>query len=114
MSWPPKVGESLPRAANAWYTQPKLNWILGDEGHGPEWEKVFHVGPSDSAKVWEAIASATLGSTIKVVRDRFPFGATCGIEVDIEINNRNAPTIISWHYATEIAAPRVVTAFPTP
>jgi hypothetical protein len=99
---------------NAWYTQQKLDWILVDEGHGPEWEKVFHVAPSDSAKVWEAIVSATLESKIEVVRDRFPFGITCGIAVDLEINDRNAPTTISWHYAIEIAPPRLVTAFPTP
>jgi hypothetical protein len=65
-------------------------------------------------KVWEAIARATLGSTIKVVRDRSPFGITCGIEVDLEINDRKAPTTVSWHYAIEIAAPKLVTAFPTP
>jgi hypothetical protein len=114
VSWPPRVGDALPRATSAWYTQRKLDWILGDEGHGGEWKRVFHVAPSDSAKVSEAIANATLGSTITVVRDRFPFGLICGIEVDLEIDDRNALTTISWHYAIEIAAPKLVTAFPTP
>lgn len=114
MSWPPRIGDPLPRAWDAWYKRSKLEWILGDEGHGPEWEKVFRVTPSDAAGVWSAIASAALGSKIQVVRDRFPFGVTCGITADLTINDRNSPTTISWHYAMEIAAPRLVTAFPTP
>ncbi|HEX2096832.1 MAG TPA: hypothetical protein VHF50_05625 [Solirubrobacterales bacterium] len=91
-----------------------MKWILGEEGHGSEWEKVFHVTSSDSELVWQAIASAALGSSIQVVRERFPFGITCGIRVHLEINGRNAPTTISWHYVIEIAPPRLVTAFPTP
>jgi hypothetical protein len=112
--WPPEFGDPLPRAASAWYTQSKLGWILGNKGHGPEWGKVFRVTASDSTQVWEAIASASLESTIQVVRDRSPFGVTCGIEVDLEINDRGAPTTIAWHYAIEIAPPRLVTAFPIP
>lgn len=114
MPWPPKIGEPLPRATDAWYEQRKLDWILGDEGHGPEWQKVFRVTASDSGMTWEAIAYATLGSTIEIVRDCFPFGVTCGIRIDLEINGRRAPTTIGWQYAVEASAPRLVTAYPTP
>jgi hypothetical protein len=39
MGWPPNVGEVLPRAAEAWYEQIKLDeWVLAERGHGSEWE----------------------------------------------------------------------------
>lgn len=50
---------------------------------------------------------------IKEVREP-PYGVTCGVEVELTINSRSAPTLISWHYVVEIATPRLVTAYPTP
>lgn len=51
MSWPPTVGEPLPRAEDAWREQIKLEgWILAERGHGAEWQRVFHVSVrADSA-----------------------------------------------------------------
>lgn len=43
-----------------------------------------------------------------------PYGITCGVEVGLTVNDRHALTLISWHYAVELAAPRLVTAYPTP
>ena len=104
----------LPRADQAWFDRVKLeNWILGAEGHGREWKRVFHVDPGDWERVWEAIAQATIGATIRVVRDRSPFGVVCGIEVDLTIDGRTATSTLSWHYAEEGAAPRLVTAYLT-
>lgn len=114
MSWPPKTGEPLPRAASIWFEQSKLEWILGAEGHGHEWARVFHVDSGDWNRVWRAITEATPGTMIKEVRERSPHGITCGIQVALTINDRSARTLVSWHYAIEIAAPRLVTAYPTP
>jgi hypothetical protein len=97
-----------------WFEQPKLEWILGAEGHGREWRRVFHVDPGDWERAWRAIAGAMPGATIEEVRPRPPYGVTCGVEVSLTINDRSALTIVSWHYAIEIAAPRLVTAYPTP
>lgn len=83
------------------------------KGHGPEWSRVFRIPPDDRELVWEAISKATLGSMIQVVRDRSPFGISCGIEVDLALNRREAPVTIAWHYAFENAAPRLVTAYPS-
>jgi hypothetical protein len=112
MHWPPKVGAPLPRAEYVWYEERKLKWILG-EGHGREWERVFRVDPGDRAKVWRAIADAMPEATITEVRES-PYGMTCGVEVGLTVNGRHARTRISWHFAVEIAAPRLVTAYPTP
>jgi hypothetical protein len=36
MGWPPKAGELLPRAAEAWCEPSKWDgWILASRGHGP-------------------------------------------------------------------------------
>lgn len=53
-------------------------------------------------------------STIRFVRDRTPFGLACGVTVSLTINGRMAPVTVSWHYAFEGDAPRLVTAFPIP
>jgi hypothetical protein len=114
MPWPPRTGEPLPRTGGIWFEQSKLEWILGAEGHGQEWARVFHVDSRDWERVWGAIAEATPGATIKEVRKRSPHGITCGIQIDLMIGDRSARALISWHYATKIAMPRLVTAYPTP
>jgi hypothetical protein len=113
MPWPPGVEDPLPRAADAWYERSKLKWILDEKGHGDEWARVFHVGPEDQERVWEVIANAMPRATIKEVR-RSTYGVTCGVEVILTIDGRSARTLVSWHYAIPIAAPRLVTAYPTP
>ncbi len=114
MHWPPRVGDVLPRADQAWFERIKLDeWILGTKGHGLEWERVWHVGPADWERIWEAISNAAINATIVEVRDRSPFGVSCGIEAPLTICGRTAMAIISWHYADEWAMPRLVTAYAT-
>jgi len=50
---------------------------------------------------------------IQVVRDRSPFGISCGIEISLALNRRDALVAVAWHYAFENAAPRLVTAYPS-
>ena len=115
MSWPPRTGEVLPQAAEAWHEQEKFDrWVLATRGHGREWMRVFGVGPEDRERVWAAIARAAAGAAIVEVRDRSPFGITCGIEVELTIGERTAPVAVSWHYTEDGAAPRLATAYPTP
>lgn len=114
MGWPPKIGEALPRAAEAWHEQIKLDdWILAERGHGSGWSRVFHLSPDDSKRLWEAIAAASLGAPIATVRDRGKDGIVCGVEVELTIDGRTAAVTISWHYEDEEAAPRLVTAYVT-
>ena len=42
-----------------------------------------------------------------------PRGIVCGIETELTVGERTAPVTISWHYASEEAAPRLVTGYPT-
>ena len=112
MNWPPKVGDPLPRAEDAWYEQIKLEgWILAERGHGPEWQRVFEVGVEDSGRVWRAIAMAVPQARVATMRDRGAEGIVCGVEVEVTIGERTAPVTLSWHYADASAPPRLVTAY---
>jgi hypothetical protein len=110
--WPPKVGEPLPRAAEAWCEQAKLrDWILGEKGHGSEWRRVFRIQAEDSDLVWESIAEAVLRSPIREVRGE-GIAVTYSVLIELTINDRIATVLSAWHYKDESAAPRLVTAYP--
>lgn len=114
MPWPPRIGEPLPRAEDAWCTQTKLiDWILGEKGHAAEWKRVFRVEVEDAELIWESIAEAVLEARITGVRGQ---GAAISYSVLIElrINDRVAPVLTAWNYRDAEAAPRLVTAYPKP
>jgi hypothetical protein len=114
VSWPPKIGEPLPRADRAWHEPLKLEeWVLAERGHGEDWQRVFHVGFEDREALWETIVSAVQGARITTVRDKGTNGIVCGVEVEVTIGEHTAPVTISWHYASEESTPRLVTAYVT-
>lgn len=111
----PEIGQPLPRAADACATAAKWRgWILAPHGHGPQWTRVFNVGPGDSEPIWSAIAVAVLAAPVTTLRDRGQHGVVCGVEVKVMINDRTATVATAWHYADDHAAPRLVTAYPSP
>jgi hypothetical protein len=112
--WPPRIGEPLPRADDVWCEQRKLEWILGSEGHGSEWERVFRAKPVDRALFWQAIARTALDSEVQDVRERPPHGIACETQPMLILNRRSSLAIVSWHLPFEGSAPRLVTAYPTP
>jgi hypothetical protein len=112
MTWPPQIGDPLPRASEAWYEPVKLeDWVLGPRGHGEEWQRVFHVGLADRERVWQAIVAAAANARIFRVRNVGAHGVVCGIQVELTIGERSARVRMSWHYANKEAAPRLVTAY---
>lgn len=114
MSWPPQVGDPLPRAADAWCVQEKwLAWILAEDGHGPEWAKVLQVEPDEWELAWQALKGAVLEAAIRTVRSLDGGGVTCSVRVELTIGERTAPVVSAWHYPEPGAAPRLVTAYPT-
>ena len=113
MGWPPKVGEVLPRAKDAWCEPPKWDgWILADHGHGPEWAKVLHVTVEDVDAVWEAIAAAVLVDPVSRVIDQGKHGLNCRVDMQLRIGGRSARIRTAWHYAGAESAPRLVSAYP--
>ena len=106
----------MPRAAEAHASAQKwAGWILAARGHGPEWARVFGVGLQDSERVWEAITAARSSTRpSRLFATGHPTGVVCGVELTPTINDRTAPIATSWHYTDEEAAPRLVTAYPSP
>jgi hypothetical protein len=97
-----------------WFEPSKVEWVLGREGHGLEWERVFRVNADGWEHVWRSIANSIVTATIKDVRDRLTFGIVCGVEVSLVVNGRTAPVKLGWHYVDEYSLPRLVTAYPIP
>ena len=113
MAWPPRVGEPLPRAAEAWCEPSKWDgWILAARGHGAEWARVLHVGPEDVEAVWAAIATAVLVAPVSRVRNPGKHGLSCRVDTRLRIGTRSAPVRTAWHYADVGSAPRLVSAYP--
>lgn len=111
----PEIGQPLPRAADAYATGEKWRgWVFAEHGHGREWARVFNVGAEDSERIWRAISEAIADARVFTLRDRAPYGVVCGVELELTINERTAAVATAWHYAYEDAAPRLVTAYPSP
>jgi hypothetical protein len=110
----PSVGQPLPRADDAYAASEKLEWILAEHGHGPEWARVLCVAGDDSERLWSAIAQAVLDAPVSSIRDLSPFGVGCEVRVVLTLNARTAPVLTAWHYRRAGDAPRLITAYPIP
>lgn len=105
----------MPRTAEAYAMTDKWRgWILAAHGHGPEWARIFEAGPDDGEQIWQALATAVGGTPVSTICDRAPHGVVCGVEMTVTINDRTASVATAWHYVDEDAAPRLVTAYPSP
>ena len=115
MSWPPLIGDTLPRAADAWCIEEKwVAWILADNGHGREWRTVLKIDASDWGVAWVALKDAVQEAPIETVRIPESGGVSCGLTVELRIGERAAAVGSAWHYGGPRAAPRLVTAYPKP
>ena len=77
MAWPPRVGERLPRGADAWFEQSKWSeWILSAWGHGVEREAILRIGSEDVDALWDAIAAEVVEAAVYGVRVA-PGGGSC-------------------------------------
>jgi hypothetical protein len=114
MGWPPEAGETLPRAAQAWAPAEKWAvWVLAPGGHGPDWRRVFRIGPEDWELLWEALLAGVQDAPITDVRIG-KHGIGCEVALELTIGERSAGVVSAWHYAEEEGAPRLVTAYPKP
>jgi hypothetical protein len=108
----PRLGDPLPRAAEAYAVPEKLAWILSEGGHGREWARVLRIGAHDSQRFWSAIALAVLRAPIHRIVNRPPYGCVCGVETTLVVGGRTAKALTAWHYKDPHDAPRLVTAYP--
>src|ERR1700679_1786365 len=85
----PKIGDPLPRAAEAWFEPSKWSeWIFAGRGHGPQWTRVLHVDLGDVDLVWEVIARRVLTAPVSRVRDLGAYGLNCEVNVRVGVRRR--------------------------
>jgi hypothetical protein len=109
----PKVGRPLPRAADAYTDRRKWDlWILSDDHHGPDWQALF--GDVEFEQAWPALRQAVRTAVVVDVRDLGELGVSCAAVVEMTLNGRSRHVRAVWHYESLAAAPRLVTAYPTP
>jgi hypothetical protein len=123
MAWPPKIGELLPRAAEAWGMRDKLlGYSLNPEhaSGGPKargFERILGITPKEVERLEAAIRQAILEQPITGVRVKPPYGVHC--EVRIELHglgakaNRVALVLTAWELTDPDAAPRLMNAYIT-
>jgi hypothetical protein len=124
MSWPPKIGELLPRGAEAIGVREKLvDYSLNPEQEdgaskargfalilGITVEHVDHL----EAEIRSGILTTPVGST----RDNPPYGLNCVVDVPVRgVGDKRERTVTvrtAWLISDEGAAPRLVSAYPKP
>lgn len=86
--------------------------MLAAHGHGPEWRKVFGIGPEDEHALRDAILDAVQKGSVdsaKAARE----GRNCVVLLELEIRGRRAPVVTVWNFGDK-RPPHLVTAYPAP
>jgi hypothetical protein len=79
----------MPRAADAYAPTHKWRgWILAAHGHGPDWARVFGLGPNEVDQIWRSMVAAIGDAPVSTIRDRGAHGVVCGIEMELTLNDR--------------------------
>jgi hypothetical protein len=124
MTWPPRVGEPLPRAEDAFGVRAKLagysldvtNLVGGPKARG--FVQILGITISDIDYLEEAIRAGICTQLVSEVRDNSPYGINCVVEVPVRGIGTKSTRIINvrtvWTLKARKAQPRLVSAFPRP
>lgn len=123
MTWPPKVGDPLPRAAEAVGVSRKLSMYSLDAAHkrgGPKaqgFESILGITIRDIGYLEGAIQTGILVVPVGAVRNGATGGFNCAVEVPVrgrgEKSGRTVAVRTAWELADAAATPRLVTAYIT-
>jgi hypothetical protein len=109
----PQIGDRLPRIANGFAESDKWSgWILAPHGHGRDWARALAVGIDDVERLFGLLHGASRAAPVVNVYDHGRFGYSCAVDITITLNGRTARARTVWHYKSEAAPPRLVTAYP--
>ena len=122
--WSPKVGELLPRAAEAFGVRVKLETYSLDPTHddgGPKargFEMILGITINEIGYLEGAIYTGVLLVPVSEVRDNAPWGIKCAVTVPVRGIGAKANRVVNvrtvWAYDHPGAPPRLVTAIPKP
>ncbi len=121
MSWPPTVGDRLPRAAEAFGITEKLvtySLKLDHPSGGAKakgFQQILGITLADVDYLADALRSGVLNVLITEVRVSTSYGVTCGAHVPVpglrDKSNRVVSVKTGWHLSHADDRPRLVTAY---
>lgn len=124
MTWPPKIGEPLPRAEEAIGVRKKLLDYSLDVTHehgGPKargFERILGITIDDVDYVEDSIRTGILATPIRSIRDNAPYGVNCVVEFPLQgVGERSMRMIdlrTTWILVDAVAQPRLLTAYLRP
>lgn len=124
MAWPPRIGEPLPRAAEAIGVREKLigySLDITHESGGPKargFEQILGIAISHVDYVEEAIMAGILTASVQTVRDNRLHGFNCLVEFPLSGIGRKATRMVdlrtTWELVSAASPPRLVTAYLRP
>ena len=124
MTWPPKVGEPLPRADEAFGVHEKLagySLNVTHEDGGPKargFRSILGITLDDLDYLAHSIEVGVLATPVGSVRANPPHGANCIVVIPVRGLGEKSARIVDvrtvWEIAKQGARPRLVSAFPRP
>lgn len=123
MAWPPKIGEPLPRAEDAYGVHEKLagySLKLDHPSGGAKaaaFARVLAIALEDLDYLAGSLLERLREVAVSAVRDRDDGSILCEVIVPVrglrDRSDRVANVLTSWHLRSEGDPPRLVTAFIT-
>lgn len=121
MSWPPTLGDRLPRATEAYGIEAKLQAYclnLDHEVGGPKaqgFQRILGIDQHDVAYLANALRHGVLHAPVTDVRDNSPFGVLCEVRISVAGRRKHQARVAavtnSWEIREPDALPRLVTAY---
>ena len=122
MSWPPRVGELLPRCAEPNGIRIKLADHCLNNTHeqgaakARGAEEILGISIDDLEHLAREIEVGISISPVTDVRDNAPYGFTCAVDLAVRGLGERGGSVIDtrtvWEIVSEGARPRLVTAYP--
>ena len=121
MAWPPKIGEPLPRAEDAYNVHEKVRDYSLNLAHDVGGNKaagflqILGISSADAEYLAATFLDGVRELPVTAVRDNTPFGLNCNVIVPVrglgERADRVANVLTSWELHHEDDRPRLVTAY---
>jgi hypothetical protein len=121
MSWPPTIGEPLPRAQDAHGVLDKLRGYSLNLEHseGSHKARVFRsvlgITLDDADHLADQLCAGIRETPVSEVRDNPPYGVLCEVPVSVAgvrgLASRSAVITTSWEYRSAEDTPRLVSAY---
>jgi len=124
MSWPPRVGDPLPRAREAIGVRQKLldySLEVRHETGGPKalgFARILGITRGHVDYVEQSIRIGILRAPVYSIRQNPPFGINCVVEFPIQgVGDKRMRTVnlrTTWIFVEATSCPRMLTAFLRP